>query len=83
MTNKLIDCFEFEGELDLLKYRLDLLSNDVYYFIIFDKQDEYDIYDKVDPQLRKKIMILKNFNIHTNSVTFLDLLSKLNLIFFF
>lgn len=79
MTNKLIDCFEFEGELDLLKYRLDLLSNDVYYFIIFDKQDEYDIYDKVDPQLRKKIMILKNFDIHTNSVTFLDLLSKLNL----
>ena len=79
MTNRLIDCFEFEGELDLLNYRLDLLSNDVFYFIIFDNQDEFDIYDKVDPQLRKKIIILKNFDIHTNSVSFLDLLSKLEL----
>ena len=50
MTNRLIDCFEFEGELDLLNYRLDLLSNDVFYFIIFDNQDDFDKFEMLIKQ---------------------------------
>jgi len=58
---KIVDCFIFYNEIELLTYRLNLLKNSVDYFVLIESRQRLLV--------KKKNYFLTKINIYLNSLT--------------
>lgn len=82
MKRRFIDIFDYEGNKELLKYRLIKMENIVDLFVICDNSNDTDVEYFISNNLnsfKEKILVLKNFNYRKNLSSMEQILSELKL----